>query len=96
VSLHRGPVSHVFFSPSTLRITARGIYRTVLPTGLRPRLPVHRRPLSSGLYPPFSRTQALSRERTTIAALPYPSSSTLDRTRVPEGNINDTGEISEG
>jgi hypothetical protein len=33
-------------SPSTLRIMARGIYRTVLPTGLRPRLPIHRRPQS--------------------------------------------------
>jgi hypothetical protein len=43
-------------SPSTRRIMARGIYRTVLPTGLRPRLPIHRRPLSSGVYSLFSRT----------------------------------------
>jgi hypothetical protein len=70
-------------SPSTLRIMARGIYRTVLPTGLRPRLPIYRRPLSSGVYSLFSGTQALSHELTTIAALPRPSSSTLDRTRVP-------------
>jgi hypothetical protein len=39
-------------SASTLRIMARGIYRTALPTGLRPRprLPIHRRPVSSGVY----------------------------------------------
>jgi len=44
-------------SPSTLRIMARGIYKTVIPTGLRPRprprLPIHRRPLSSGIYSSF-------------------------------------------
>ena len=70
-------------SPSTLRIMARGIYRTVLPTGLRPRLPIHRRPQSLGVYSLFSRTHASSHERTTISTPPYPSSSTLDRTRVP-------------
>jgi hypothetical protein len=72
-------------SPPTLRIMARGIYRTVLPASLRPRprLPIHRRPLSSGVYSLFSGTQASSHELTTIAALPCPSSSTLDRTRVP-------------
>ena len=59
------------------------IYRSVLPTGLRPRLPTHRRPLSLGVYSLFSGTQASSHELTTIAALPCPSSSTLDRTRVP-------------
>jgi hypothetical protein len=37
-------------SPSTLRIMARGTYRTVSLTGLRPRLPIHRRPLSLGFY----------------------------------------------
>ena len=83
-------------SPPTLRIMARGIYRTVLPTGLRPRLrprlPIHRRPLSSGVYSLFSGTQASSHELTTIAALPCPS--TLDRTRVPRGNSSETGEIS--
>jgi hypothetical protein len=70
-------------SPSTLRIMARGICRTVLPTGLRPRLPIHRGPLSSAVYSLFSRTQASSHERTTIAIPPCPFSSTLDRTRVP-------------
>jgi hypothetical protein len=70
-------------SPSTLRIMARGIYRVVLPTGLRPRLPIHRRPLSSGVYSVFSQTHALSHERTTITIPPCPFSSTLDRTRVP-------------
>jgi hypothetical protein len=72
-------------SPSTLRIMARCIYRTALPTGLRPRprLPIHRRPLSSGVYSLFGRTHASSHERTTIATPPCPSSSTLDRTRVP-------------
>ena len=82
-------------SPSTLRIMARGIYRTVLPTGLRPRLPIHRRPLSSGVYSLFSGTQASSHERTTIANPPCPSSSTLDRTRFPRRNISETREISE-
>jgi hypothetical protein len=67
-------------SPSTLRIMARGVYRTVLPTGLRPRLPIHRRPLSSGVYTLFSGTQASSHELTAIAR---PFSSTLDQTRVP-------------
>jgi hypothetical protein len=62
-------------SPSTLRIMACGIYRTVLPTGLRP--------LSSGVYSLFSHTHASSHERTTIAIRPCSSSSTLDRTRVP-------------
>jgi hypothetical protein len=81
-------------SPPTLRIMARGIYRTVLPAGLRPRLPIHRRPLSSGVYSLFGGTQASSHELTTIAALPCPSSSTLDRTRVPWGNIGETREIS--
>jgi hypothetical protein len=70
-------------SPSTLHIMARGIYRTVLPTGFRPRLPVHRRSLSSGVYSLFSRTHASSHERTTTTAPPCPSSSTLDLTRVP-------------
>ena len=70
-------------SPPTLRIMARSIYRTVLPAGLRPRLPIHRRPLSSGVYSLFSGTQASSHELNTIAALPCPFSSTLDRTRVP-------------
>jgi hypothetical protein len=65
-------------SPSTLRIMVRGI----LPTSLRPRLPIHRRPLSSGIYSLFSGTQASSHELTTIAALPCSSSFTLDRTRV--------------
>jgi hypothetical protein len=58
------------FSPSTLRIMARGIYRAVLPTGLRPRPAIHR--LLS------FQTEASSYERTTIAAPPCPSSSTLD------------------
>jgi len=70
-------------SPSTLRIMARGIYRTVLPTGLRPRLPIDCRPLSSGVYSLFSGTQASSHELTTVVALSCPSSSILDRTRVP-------------
>ena len=69
-------------SPPTLRIMARGIYRTVLPTGLRPCLPIYRRPLSSGVYFLFSRTHASSHERT-ITNPPCPPSSTLDRTRVP-------------
>jgi hypothetical protein len=76
-----GPTSSVpkmDLSPSTLRITARGIYRAVSPTGLRPRLPLHRRPPSSGVHSLFSGTQASSHERTTIAAPPCPSSSTLD------------------
>jgi len=64
-------------SLSTLRVMARGIYRTVLPTGLGPRIPIHRRSLSSGVYSLFSRTQALSHERTTIAGPPCPSSSAL-------------------
>jgi hypothetical protein len=34
---------------------ARGLYTTVLPTGLRPRLLFHRRPLSSGVYLLFGR-----------------------------------------
>jgi hypothetical protein len=68
-------------SPSTLRVMTRGIYRTVLPTGLRPPLPVHHRPLSSGVYSLFGPTEASSYEHTTIAASPCPSSSTLDRTR---------------
>jgi hypothetical protein len=76
-------VSKMDLSPSTLRIMARGIYRTVLPTGLRPRLPIHRRPLNSGVNFLFSRTHASSHERTTVATPPYPFSSTLDRTRVP-------------
>ena len=80
-------------SPPTLRIMARGIYRTVLPTGLRPRLPIHRRPLSSGVYSLFSGTQVSSHERTTIAAPPCPSSSTLDRTHFPRGNISETREV---
>jgi hypothetical protein len=54
-------------SPSTLRIMARGIYRTMLPTGLHPRLPIHRHPLNSGVYSLFSRTHASRHERTTIA-----------------------------
>jgi hypothetical protein len=70
-------------SPSTLRIMARGIYRTVSRTGLRHRLPIHRRPLSLGVYSLFSRIHASSHERTTIATPPCPFSSTLDRTRVP-------------
>jgi hypothetical protein len=70
-------------SPSTLRIMARGVYRTTLPTGLRPHLLIHRRHLSSGVYSLFSQTHASSHERTTIATPPYLSSSTLDRTRVP-------------
>jgi hypothetical protein len=65
-------------SPSTLRIMARGIYRAVSPTDFRPRLPLHRRPLSSGVYSLFSGTQASSDERTIIAAPSCPSSSTLD------------------
>ena len=68
---------------------------TMLPTGLRPRLPIHRRPLSSGVYSLFSRTHALSHERATITTPPCSSSSTLDRTRVPQENISETGEISE-
>jgi hypothetical protein len=40
--------------------------------GLRPRLPIHRRPLSSGVYSLFSRTHASSHERTTIATPPCP------------------------
>jgi hypothetical protein len=70
-------------SSSTLRIMARGIYRTVLPTGLRPRLPIHRRPLNSGVYSLFSLTHALSHGYATVATPPCPFSSTLDRTRVP-------------
>jgi hypothetical protein len=70
-------------SPSTLRIMARGIYGTVLPTALRLCLPVHHRPLSSGVYSLFRWTHASSHGRTTITAPPCPSSSTLDRTRVP-------------
>jgi hypothetical protein len=49
------------FSPSTLRIMARGIYRAVLPTGLRLRLrlrlPIHHHPLSSGVYSLFSQRE---------------------------------------
>jgi hypothetical protein len=63
------------FSPSTLRFMARGIYMAVLPTGLRPRLPIH--------HSLFSQTRASSHERTAIAARSGPSSSALDRTRVP-------------
>jgi len=76
-----GPTSSVpkmDLSPSTLCIMARGIYRAVSPTGLRPRLPLHRRPLSSGVYSLFSGTQASSHECTTITAPPCPFSSTLD------------------
>lgn len=83
------------FSPSTWRIIAYGTYRTALPMGLRPRLPIHRLPLSSGVYSLFNLTQASGYERTTIAALSYPSSSTLDRTRFPRGNISETREIPE-
>src|SRR2546423_10740140 len=39
-------------SRSTLRIMARGIHRTVLPTGLRPHLPIHR--LRRDRYSPAS------------------------------------------
>jgi hypothetical protein len=67
----------------TLRIMASGIYRPVLLASLRPRLPIYRRPLISGVYSLFSGTQASSHEHTTIAALPCPSLFTLDRTRVP-------------
>jgi hypothetical protein len=70
-------------SPSTVRIMARGIYRTVSLTALRPCLPVHHRPLGSGVYSLFKRTHASSHKCTTIAAPPCPSSSTLDRIRVP-------------
>ena len=77
------PCPKMDFSPSTLRIMARGIYRAVLPTGLRPRLPIHHHPLSSGVYSLFSQMQASSYERTTITGPPCPSSSTLDRTRFP-------------
>jgi hypothetical protein len=75
------------FSPSTWRIIAYGTYRTALPMGLRPRLPIHRLPLSSGVYALFNQTQASGYERTTIAALPCPSSSTLDRARFHEETL---------
>ena len=83
--------------PSTLHIMARGIYRTALPTGLRPRprLPIHRRPLSSSVHSLFSCTHASSHEHTITATRACSSSSTLDRTRFPRGNISETGEISE-
>jgi hypothetical protein len=51
-------------SPSTLRIMARGIYRTVLLTVLRPCL--CRRPLSLAVYFFFRRTYALTYKRITI------------------------------
>jgi hypothetical protein len=57
-------------SPSTLRVVARGKYRTVLPTAIRRCLPLHRRPFSSGVYSLFRRTYASSHERTTIAGPP--------------------------
>jgi hypothetical protein len=70
-------------SLSTLRIMARSIYRTMLPTGLRPRLPIYRRSLSLGVYSLFSRIDALNYKYTIIATRPCFSSSVLDRTRVP-------------
>jgi hypothetical protein len=79
-------------SPSTLRIMARGIYRAMSPTGLRPRPLIHHHHLS--VYSLFSQTEASSYEHTT-ADPPCPSSSTLDRTRFPRGNISETREISE-
>jgi hypothetical protein len=51
-------------SPPTLRIMARGIYRTVLPTGLRPCLSIHRRPLSSGVVTGLTDIVGVHRQNT--------------------------------
>jgi hypothetical protein len=80
-------------SPPTLRIMAHGIYRTVLPAGLRPRLPIHRRPLSSGVYSLFGETQASSHELITTAALPYTSSSTLDSANLEGAKTTESSSI---
>jgi hypothetical protein len=72
------------FSRSTLRTIYR-IYWTIFRTGFRPPS------LSSGVYFLFGQSRAFSHERTTYL---YPS--TLDKSCISRGNIEDTGYISKG
>jgi hypothetical protein len=84
-------VPKIVFSRPTLRVMARGIYGTPSPTSLRPCLP--RRPPSriSSFNFLLSQTRTLSHERTNIIIPPCLCSSTLDRSRVPRGDISETG-----